>query len=430
MSNLPVLWESNTGLTLPKRITEVTDILPYNKKLFEKEVIHIEKAFDNDLFDMALEYTWTRTFNIIKETVLKFGDDFVLDMLGKSSKSSVETISQVEFIRLAADLGIINEVAKMRFLHLVDLIEYFSSRNVVAEELSYMDALLNIQICIQYVLAYDDEGFNISFNDFRNNLKLTSLEELQLQQIKISPYFYKKTTVRTLLNLLNETQGGEADKVFENMTKIIPVIWEDLFSDDKYPIGFAYAEAVNEGNSFKTGALKTVLLKVNGFDYVPENLRSLSFMDTANKLIEIHYGFNNFYKEPAQAKLLNELGTIIPGPAISICVRAALICIIGNSFGKSENAQPELFKILDKLTPEKWKSYFNLSFIGDEDVLYKLMNGNDKMLSQFTKVVNQYNLTDLVLTNDQVHSLLVNSSEGKYAHVKRIAKKFYDDTRS
>lgn len=432
MLNNPIaLWESNKGLVLDNPdITQVNEILPFNKKLFPKEVQHIETAFDNRLFDMALEYTWTRTYNVIKENVLSFGDDFVLDMLGKTNKSSVDTISPVEYIRLATDLGIINEIAKKRFLHLIDLIEYFSSRESDGEEITYMDALLNITICVQYVLSYDSEGFNIAFNDFRNNLKLEALSEVEIEQIKISPYFYKKTTVRTLLNLLNETKGAEADKVFENMTKIIPEIWLDLLSDDRYPLGFSYAEAVNEGSEFKTKALKTVLLKVNGFDYVPENLRSLSFIDSANKLIEIHYGFNNYYKEPAQASLLNSLGTIIPGPAISICVRASLICIMGNRYGKSEAAQTELFKILDKLTPEKWTSYFNTSFTGDEDVLYKLFEGTSMMQTQFQNVVKRYKLTDLILKNSQVEKLLKYSLDGQFNDVKRVAKTLYDANRT
>lgn len=429
LSNMPALWQSNSGVQVP-RVKDVSDILPFNQKLFPKEVDHIQKAFDNDLFDMALEYTWTRTFNVIKETVLNFGDEFVLDMLGKTEKSSVDTISQIEFIRLAADLGIINEIAKIRFLHLIELIEYFSSRNIAQEELGYMDALANIQVCVQYVLAYDDEGFVISFNDFRNKLKLTTLGDLEIEQVKISPYFYKKTTIRTLLNLLNETKGAEADKIFDNMAKIIPELWDDLLSDDRYPIGFAYAEAINEGNVFKSGALKTVLLKVKGFDYVPENLRSLSFIDVANKLIEIHYGFNNFYKEHAHAKLLNELGTVIPGPAISICVRASLLCIIGNRYGRADNAQSELEKVLDKLSQDKWKSYFNMTFIGDEDVLYKLQTGNEKMIDNFSKVVQKYNLNELVLVNAQVNKLLDCAVNGEFTKMKSLADKFYNDIRN
>src|SRR5689334_5279565 len=43
------------------------------------------------------------------------------------------------------------------------------------------------------------------------------------------------------------------------------------------------------------------------FDYVPESLRSRAFIDAANKVIEAHFGWNNFYNEPAPMKALASL---------------------------------------------------------------------------------------------------------------------------
>lgn len=432
MVNSPTVWSSNTGLNdVPKVVKDVVDILPYNKRLLPKEVKNIEVAFANELYDMALEYTWRRTFSIIKDIILKFGDDFVLDMLGKTEKNSVDTISQVEYIRLAADLGIINEIAKKRFLHLIELIDYFSSRETIndMEELRYSDALNNIETCIYYILGYDDDGFNLQFNEFREQLRNSLVDDKLVDLIKISPYFYKKTTVRTLLNLLGETKGGEADNVFSNMVKIIPEIWDNLLSDDKYPLGLSYAESISEGEKFKSGALKTVLIKVKGFDYVPENLRSLSFIEVANKLIEIHYGYNNFYKEPAQAKLLNDLGTVIPGPALSVCIRASLMCIIGTPSGVSNAAQGTLFEILDKLNSDKWQSYFNNSFMGDEAILYKIFGSTDKMLERLKSVIEKYDLLKLTYSHQQINTILESILNNNFVKARSVAKAVYNSSR-
>lgn len=88
-----------------------------------------------------------------------------------------------------------------------------------------------------------------------------------------------------------------------------------MLSDDKYPIGFAYAEVVNDGNEKVSSVLKSLLLKVKGFDYVPENLRSNTFINAAKNVISVHYSTNNFYNEPASIRNLASLGTIIPTPA-------------------------------------------------------------------------------------------------------------------
>lgn len=71
--------------------------------------------------------------------------------------------------------------------------------------------------------------------------------------------------------------------------------------------------------------LKNVLMKVHGVDYVPENLKSLTFIETAKKLISVHYGMNNFYNEPKAMKDLSSLGTIIPKPALEIVINSTLL---------------------------------------------------------------------------------------------------------
>lgn len=432
MNENQVLWSPNNGIVLPKIAGTPNEILIQDKNLLPREKNHIHKAFANELYDMALEYTWTRTFSIIKNIILKFGDIFVLEMLGRTKDDSIESVSEVEIIRLAADLGVINETAKMKFLHLKELIDHYSSRKAnPEEEIDGLEALTYIKVCVQYVLGFEDEGFEFSFNNFRNRLKLeliNSDDEL-VEILKVSPYFYKKTTMRTLLNLLDETNSAEWDTVFQNMLVLIPEIWGDLLSDDRYPLGFSYSEAVNSGEAAITKALKTVLLKVRGFDYVPEDLRSRSFIEVANRLLEVHYNFDNFYNEPSVARQLESLGTIIPGPAISPCVRAVLACKIGNRYGTSSGAQIYLDAILEKISPEKWKSYFDTSFKGDEDILYKLMEGNSMQHNNFTEIVRRYNLIDIDYKSTQITSLINAANENRYSQLKIISTKLYKTIR-
>lgn len=421
-------WNSNAGAIIPTNVREVTDLLPYNKRLFQGEINQLEKALSNDLYSMAIEFTWLRTVNILREKVMSFGDEFVLEMLGRTSNDAVNSITESDIVRLATDLGIINETAKMRFLQIIELIAHFSSRKVRDEEMSYPDALMSMSSCMKHVLALEDEGFQIQYNNFRDKLKEQRLHDFDetVTILELSPYFYKRTTVRTLLNLLRNSKGAEQEIVYNNMLVIIPKIWSELLSDDRYSLGVAYAESVNFSQEELTKALKAVLLKVKGFDYVPEDLRSRSFIEAANRLFSMHHSIDNFYKEPAAAKALLSMGTSIPKPALGPVMTAVITCKVGNSYGYSWDAQSALDGILDSVNEERWRHYFNSTFLADEEILYKLIMNSSKIDVRFTELVNKYKLHELNnLNNTQINRMLVTLSKSNYTRSREIASEFY-----
>jgi hypothetical protein len=428
MSNELEVWNSPNGLSLPNDIAKVNELISYSKRLTPRELNQVKVAYENKLYDMAAEYVWTRAINVLRERVLSLGEDFVMEMLGRSDTDSFE-LSEIDTINLAADLGFINKIAKMKFTQVSEVIHYHSSRDA-EEEMDIVEVQRSIKTCIQYVLGIEENDFQFSFNDFRDNLKQTLIKESDdiYQSLLNSPYFYKRTTVRTFLNLAKASKGGELDVVLANMSLIVPSLWGDLLSDDRYPLGISYSEAVNQGDRKLVTALKNILMKVNGFDYVPENLRSLSFIEYAKKLIEIHYAFDNFHNEPAAARALSSLGKSIPTPALGVCITAALVSKLGNSYGRSNSAQEYVNNILESLTPERWEYYMNNVFPGDEDILIKLIH-NGRPLANWCELVNEFNLNDFEYKNTQIKKLLDISSKNRTAEVVRAAKKLYEKIR-
>ena len=400
--------------------------------LSHKEISKIQAAFTAELYDMAVEYTWNRTINILREKVLSFGREFVLEMLGRTEESTGDQedfLSEVDIINLSADLGLINKTAKMLFLNCSELIRHFLSRET-EDELDITQANASIKACVKYVLAMSEDGHQISFTNFRDILKREILNETNeiYRTLLTSPYFYKRTTVRTLLNLSKTQKGAELEIVFANMVLIIPTIWNDLLSDDRYPIGFAYAEATNDGNTPLVKALKSVLLKTKGFDYVPESLRSNTFIEAANNLLAKHFAMNNFYNEPAAAQNLLSLGTSIPAPALGKCITAALACRLGNSYGISWNAQDAVNRILDTLTPDRWEYYLNSVFPADEVIIVKLQYDSD-IISRWTDVVTKYSLHEKNVKDHLINKLLQASAKGRQSIVKNAAEELYNKIR-
>ncbi len=151
---------------------------------------------------------------------------------------------------------------------------------------------------------------------------------------------------------------------------------------------------------------------VHGFDYVPENLRSLSFIEAAKKLKQIHYEFNYFYNEKEAAKELERLGTQIPKPAIKETISACLLCLTGNVYGASVSARPILYSILDKMGLESWKYYFEECFPFDEDLLLNLAYG-DKRNEKWCSIVNDYRLFSIETKDGRINEMLIASKNNE-----------------
>lgn len=388
LKNEIILWDSPNGINLPGNCTIVDTIESSNKQLRISEQKQIVNAINNGLFNMSAEFIWNRTIAILKDKVMSLGTDFVLEMLDRNINDSPENISHNEFIVLASELGIINKLAKKKFLHANELINYYYSRDAEQEMDSY-DMQTIIIPCFQYILGLDTQDFTLEFNNFRERLKLEMIvkgDELY-ELLLISPYFYRRTTVKTILNLTKNTDGGEFEIVLNNLVTLFDGFWDSLISDDRYLIGMSYSEAVSNGMKELSTGIRRVLLKNKGFDYVPENLRSQSFIEYAKNLKAAHFGLDNFYNEAKPAENLANMGTI-PAPAISHCISAALVSKLGNSYGVARSAQNYINEILKSIPSNRWEYYFNTSFPLDGDVLYKLLT-NGKELGNWISYINE-----------------------------------------
>ena len=408
MSNDIVLYQPYQGISVASSIGDISAMMGYNKALKERETQKIIQAVSNNLYDMAAEYIWSRTVNILRNTVMQLGEEFVAEMLDRPDVSSVDSISEYEIITLAADLGVINKTAKMEFLQFSEILQHFMSNEDLQEEYPLTKLTDMVRSCICHVLGTDKVTYEIPFMTFRNQLKCDNINKSHpLHELLLTaPYFYKKTVTKTLLNLVKTLHdGAERETVCVNMGHIIPSIWPTLSSDDRWAVGRSYAQANNDGDIPLSKSLKSILIKIKGFDYVPENLRSNSYITAAKNLLSTHFAMNNFYNEPNPAKILAEMGSSIPAPAFSSCITAVLACKLGNSYGRSNLAQGYLDEILNKISSDRWVYYFNNIFPTDEVILYKLSTLGDP-LSRFKELVKKYDLNALpISTADSIKVL-------------------------
>lgn len=422
-TELPALWTAASGVQLPKK-ADVNAVLSYNVQLREKEIKGICGLYQGDNFEFASEAIWERSIIILRERVLALGLEFVGEMVGLDNIEYVKELPAFEVINLAAELGFINDTGKMRLSQANELVQHYKGRGV-DEDMPQNESDTVIRACIQYILGYDSSNINVEYGDFRNSLKYELFEKngTKMEMLANSPYFYKKTTIRTLINLLSSTEGAEFETVSANFISIVECIWESLSSDDRYFVGMTYSKYANKGNKIYIQIFKSALERVHGFDYVPENLRSLSFIQAAKHIKSVHHAFNNFYNEPGAVDKLERLGNQIPKPAIKECVSACLMVVLGNAYGRSDRGVYSVYQVLNKLDKMAWNYYLNNCLPFDGDVLEKIKAGDHRTL-HWCELVNQYNLNEMNIQDRNMQEMMRYSAKNDRNNTKAIAGQY------
>ena len=426
MNNELVLYTASSGITITPTASDVPAMMTYNRALKQRDADKIVQAVNAGLYDMAAEYIWSRTINILKKDIMQFGDEFVAEMLDRPN-GDIDSISEYEIISLSADLGFINKTAKMEFLQYSETIQHYMSDTDPDEEYPSTKLVDMVRSCIKHVLGYDTVEYEVPFVTFRERLKseVVNASHPVYSQLMSSPYFYKKTITKTLLNLAKTLQdSAERENVFANIGYIIPGIWSSLSSDDRWAVGRSYAQANSDGDINLSKSLKSLLIKIKGFDYVPENLRSNSYIKAAKDLLSAHFGMNNFYNEPAYAKVLSEMGSSIPAPAFGTCMTAILACRLGNRYGYSWSAQQYLNVLLDRVSPDRWLYYFETIFPTDETILYKLAS-SPELVDRFHDIVVNYKLYELAFTKAEVRKCIQSFNSDNLRSAKKNCEDLY-----
>ena len=256
------------------------------------------------------------------------------------------------------------------------------------------EANIIIKTCISYILYNNHESFGLQFNDFREKLKsgrVTELFDDDRAMFATCPYFYLKTSVRSLLNLFRDCEGIEYDNVVINMQIMFPAIWERLKIEERRALADAYTDYINASEHKKINDLNKIMLQVHAFDYVKENVRSRTYIQVANKLLDVHFDVNNFYNEPGIIKKLEDLGSQIPTLALKETITSVLYVKLGNSYGTSWSAETIADRILERLTESEWITS---------------INDCNKMRNQWKSVIKKYNLKELTISNPQIKRLV------------------------
>ncbi|WP_316795097.1 hypothetical protein [Pedobacter agri] len=382
------LWKGANGIDLPTSLSKPREVLPFATSLTELQQNKVVNAFKGQAYDMAAEYVWKRAIIKLKETIATLGMTFIGEMLNRSDIDEFTTVDSAltdyTTIQLAEQLGVVSKTAAFKLRQANELITHHFSKDA-EEELDFAEAFNIVKTGVKYILGEQEISIALEFSEFRNRLLTESLvlQDTQVEQVVNSPVFYLRTVVTVLVTAIKNEISAKLEYALTNLNVLLPAIWEKLGENDKYNIGTTYRDVTAAGNATAISGVKSALLKVGGFDYVPENLRSITFIKAAKQLLDVHFEFNNFYNEPAAIRKLANLGNVIPPAALIECMQAYLAVFLGNRYGVSSEAYTIAEHELAKISADRWLYYFQKGINKDEVVLNKFYKRNLDYFADF-----------------------------------------------
>lgn len=433
MANEITLWKSANVPVLPAKI-DVPDMVSRSVQLSVKDQTQIVKAFEDGSFEMVSSYIWTKAINALRGQLGKMGISFIAEMLERpdinENTNIQQAISDFEAIRLAEELGVISGTSAFRLKKTMDTIAHFNQPDLGDDEendLSEEETKTIIRSCVQGVLGYSKIEAALDFKNFRIRLEDSTLHDESPDVIKLiqSPYFFHRTTLRILISIIKGASGAQLENSLANANLIIPKIWGNLQHPEKYQVGRSYSELFADGKSKAASGLKQVLLKVNGFDFVPEDLRSSQFVKAANDILFAHENIDNFYNEPGPMITLSRMGSVIPIPAFPLCITATLCVRLGNYYGRARNAQDSALNVIKSVSNDRWIYFFNECFVGNQRILYKLTEYRplDNWLSLFSSRLLEAILPEI--TNKDAKKIVQYTRNGQGEKIRTLAGEMY-----
>lgn len=396
--------------------------------LTERDQIAVVRAFQSGAFEMASTFIWSRAAAALKKQLSMLGMEFVGEMLGRTdldqSSNPMTDIRDDEAIELAEQLGMVTTTEALRLRNGQTLVNHFLDPDVSHnEQMLESEASTILRSCVLNFLAEPVTKTQQPFLKLRERLEQETLDSdsQDAKGLETAPYFYVRTTLTVLLAQLKNATGAKLEHAAGNINSLLPLMWKRLRERDQWQTGETYATVQAADRTVASAGLRMALMKVRGFDFVPETLRSDSFRSAARAVVTAHFGMNNFYCEANPMETLAKLGTSIPGPALADCFTAVLCVRLGNRYGEARDAQSSANQFIKLIRPSQWEGYFNKFLPNDRRILEKLAF-EDKPLARWLELIGELDLKELSI--DTRVAKMISSNTFRKGIVKSTAEAF------
>lgn len=437
MTEKLILWEPIETEIIPAGTTSLTVIAECAVQLSAKDKRQIVRALEAKDYEMGVNYLWIKAMAALKRELGSLGVEFLGEMLGRPDVEEDDDVQDIltdkDALRLCEELGMVSSTEALRLRQTQELVSHFANNDLgsgeTAEEMDEAEAVRAVKACIKNILGKPHIEVAQRFVEFRKALLTSQLatEDAMVELLKASPYFFRKLAISILLSAIKTSSGAGLEIALSNLNVVLPILWNLVRETEKWQVGYTYAEVYAAGRSSATQGVKQALLKVKGFDFVPENLRSDAFIKAADAIIKAHDGLDNFFNEESPVKALEKLGSVIPAPALAQCASALLAVALGNRYGASFSAAPVAKELLEKFSKDRWDYYLNQCLSGDLRILNKL--DEPKPRNRWRTLAKDFELDGCTIKIDTIRKLVdasISGDDEKFARAHaRLISDYY-----
>ncbi len=423
--NIVVPWTPADLPALPAN-AKPYDIVPQALQLHERDQKALLLAFDTGAYAMAATFVWSRAMAALKKQLAVLGMEFLGEMLGRTdldeSSNAMTDIREDEAIMLAEQLGTISTPEAIHLRNGQTLVNHFLSPDISRhEQMVPEEALSIVRSCVVNFLGDSNGRWQQPLLHWKAKLESETFQEAspEAQTLARFPYFFVHTTLAVLLTQLKTATREKLECAAGNIQSLLPVMWPRLRDKDRWQTGETYSIVQAWDRLVAAKGLLSVLMRVKGFDYVPDSMRSGTFRSAARAVLSAHFSSDSFSSEPGPMEALAQRGAAVPGPALADCFSATLCVHLGNPYGHSCAAQPAVERLLKLFRTAHWETYLNRMLPGDANILEKLAFA-DAPLHRWQELISQLDLESLTL--DRRVAKLVASDLTKRGQIKQAAK--------
>lgn len=344
------------------------------------------------LFDAALNYLWNETIRNLREKVVRFDLTYFFDSVVSDSnrrsklrnEADLEKLDDWELIRGCHKTGIITENGFRHLDYVRNMRNHASAAHPNQNEITGLQISSWLETCILEVLAKEPAGPVIEIRKLLHSLRTEQLSENNLPHIEAAlpllPDDLSSSLLRAMIGMY--TDADIDSRVRDNIKLVAKSVWDVTPVEARQEAGLKHATLAANGEVARANLAREFIEVVDGLNFLSDSTRTTEISIALDNLIMAHNSWQNFYNEPAPARLLHHLvprNGHIPNAVLSKYVKTLTMCSIGNGFGISWAAGNYYADLLNRFSDIHIQSFINLT--SDREVASRL---------QFPSCSNRY----------------------------------------
>jgi hypothetical protein len=318
------------------------------------------------LFDAALNYLWDETISAIRKRVIQYDVYYFYDnaTTNDDKRKKLKTADDItdlddsELIQGARNIGLISELGYKHLDFIRFMRNWASAAHPNQNQLTGLQLISWLETCIKEVISLPLSNIVVETQQLLKNIKNNEITDSDAKKIAT---FFVGLDQQQVNNLSSGFLGIYLDSntspiTSQNIHYLLPFLWGRVDENTRKLFGIKYGKFLANNDADKSSKVRAFLDIVNGFSYIPENIKVVEIEMAVQNLLNAHNGINNFYSEPIFARQLYSIigeGSALPEQVRKDIVLGIVKVFLTNGNGVANIAEPYYVKIIKQFNQKE-----------------------------------------------------------------------------